>query len=182
MALATTWTTLNAIGVDIAAIWSSTANAAGTYGENVQPYAPFDAGMIANSLNGGVSVYVKVGTGGVTGLGYAMVVLLGDYTNAVMMSNSVGSPGDKVGVWLGNGAAVAGDYGWVQLFGSCPSVQTNVATVSTAMASTSTAGQIDDATGTGTKNISGLVLTTAKTTSAGLAPCQLNWPVVGTTN
>lgn len=182
MALATTWSTLNTIGVDITAIWSSAANAAGTFGENVAPYPPFDAGMIATSLTGGISAYVKVGTGGVTNLGYVMVVLLGDYTNAVMMSNSVGSLQDKIGVWLGNGAAIAGDYGWVQFYGSVPSVQTGVATVSTAMASTSTAGQIDDATGTGTKNISGLVLTTAKITSAGLAPAELNWPIIGTTN
>lgn len=182
MALATTWSTLNTIGVDISAIWSSAANGAGTFGENVAPYAPFDAGMVATSLNGGIAVYVKVGTGGVTNLGYVMVVLLGDYTNAVMLSNSVGSLQDKVGVWLGNGVAIAGDYGWVQLFGSVPAVQTGVATVSTAMASTTTAGQIDDAVTTGTKNIPGLVLTTAKTTAAGLAPAQLNWPVIGTTN
>ena len=182
MALATTWSTLNTIGVDVSAIWSSAGNTAGTYSENVAPSPPFDAGMIATALNGNIAVYVKVGTGGVTGIGYAMVVLLGDYTNSVMMSNSVGSLSDKVGVWLGNGAAVAGDYGWVQLFGSNPGVQTGVAAVSTAMASTSTAGQIDDATGTGTKNISGLVLTTAKTSAAGLAPCQLNWPVIGSTN
>ena len=181
MTLATTWSTLNTIGVDITAIWSS-ASQTGTFNENVQPYPPFDAGMVATSLQGGISVYCKVGTGGVTGLGYVMVVLLGDYTNAVMMSNSVGSLQDKIGVWLGNGAAVAGDYGWVQVYGSVPSVQTGVALVSVAMASTTTAGQIDDATGTGTKNISGLVLTTAKITAAGLAPAQLNWPQIGTTN
>lgn len=181
MTLATQWSTQNTIGVDPAAIWSSASNA-GTYMEGVIPYAPFDAGFTIDLLNGGKAVYVKVGTGGVTGIGYAMVVLLGDYTNSVMMSNSVGSLGDHVGVWMGNGAAIAGDYGFVQMAGSNPGVQTGVALVSTALLSTSTAGQLDDANGTGTKNISGIFLTTAKTTSAGLAPCQMNWPQIGTTN
>jgi hypothetical protein len=51
-----------------------------------------------------------------------------------------------------------------------------------ALASTSTAGQLDDATGTGTKNISGIILTTARTSSAGTAPGTLNYPVIGSTN
>lgn len=181
MALATQWSTTNTIGIDITAIWSSASNT-GTYMEGVTPYAPFDAGMIAYGLNGAIAAYCKIGTGGITGVGYAGVVLLGDYTNVVMMSNSVGSLQDKVGIFLGVGAAIAGDYGWFQFYGSCPSIRTNAAVaVSTAMASTSTAGALDDATTTGTKNITNIVLTTAATTG-GLSPGQLNWPVISTTN
>lgn len=182
MALATTWSTANTAGIDLTAIWTAASNAAGTYSENVQPYPPFDVGMVVWMLNGGAAVYVKLGTGGMTGLGYVGVVLLGDYTNCVMMSNSVGNLGDKIGVWLGNGAGLAGDYGFIQVYGSNPNVWSAVAVVSAAMQSTTTAGQIDDANGTGTKNISGLFLTTAKTTAAGLTAAELNWPAVGSTN
>lgn len=182
MTIATFFSTDNKIGIDVTQVYQGSVSVAGTYAENVQPSPPFTPGTMAWAANGSAAVYVTLSTGGATGTGYVIVVPLGDYTKGVMMSNSVGNLGDKIGVWLGSGAGASADSGWIQLYGTNAAVQTNVAAVSVAMASTTTAGQIDDATGSGTKNISGLFLTVAKTTSAGLAPCELNWPVVGSTN
>lgn len=184
MALATTWSTANTAGIDLTAIWAAAANAAGTWGENVQPYPPFDVGMVVYMLNGGAAVYVKLGTGGATGIGYEIVVPLGNYSAAVMMSNSVGALGDKVGIWLGNGAGLIGDYGFIQVYGYNPTAQiaSGSLAASTALASTTTAGQLSTATGTGTKNIAGIQLTATGPSSAGSGTMQLNWPTVGSTN
>ncbi len=61
-------------------------------------------------------------------------------------------------------------------------IQTNGATVANvALASTTTAGKVDDSVANPTKNITGMILTTG-TGSAVAGPGTLNWPVVGTTN
>lgn len=182
MALITTFSTSNTAGIDLAAVWSATANAAGSLGENVMPYPPVKEGTLVEMTNGSKAVYVKFGTGGVTGTGYVAVIPLGNYAGAVMMSNSVGNLGDKIGVFLGSVAALVNDYAWLQVYGTCAAVQTATASVSVALASTTTAGQLDDATGTGTKNLSGIFLTAAQTGASGLSTAELNFPVVGSTN
>lgn len=180
MTLATTYSLSNTAGIDLTAVY--TASTAGTWGENVQPGPPFAPGQIIWSLVGSAFVYVTLSTGGATGTGYAIVMPLGSYSAAVMMSNSVGALSDKIGIWTGSGAAVSGDSGWVQVYGACPAIRANgAAVISTALASTSTAGGLDDATTTGTKNISGIVFT-ATATGAGNFAGELNWPIVGSTN
>jgi hypothetical protein len=141
------------------------------------PSLPVGTKVIA--VDGSEWLRVLYGTGGSTGPGY--VVVINSAFTAVMMSNSVGAFGDKIGV--APVAASAGDYGWVQVYGTAAvGIQVNGAvTVNTALASTSTAGALDDATTTGTKNLPGIVLTTAAA-GAGNAPAELNWPTVGTTN
>ena len=182
MTIATFFSTQNMANVDVTAVYSGSTTTAGTYAENVQPSPPFTPGTMAWASNGSAAVYVKLSTGGVTGTGYAIVVPLGDYTSAVMMSNSVGALSDKIGIWLGSAAASSGDSGWIQVYGSCAAARMNGSVViSTALASTSTAGALDDATTTGTKNISGIVLTQTGT-GAGNFTAELNWPVVGSTN
>lgn len=121
-------------------------------------------------------VWVVYGAGGAT-VDFA-VSINADYT-AVMTTNSASFRGEQVGV--AKGTALVGNYGWVQIYGRC-NVQTDVATVNTLMHTTTTAGQIDDASGAGTKHIVGLVLSTARTGSAGLAPAILNYPTIGATN
>ncbi len=154
-----------------------TPPAAGSY--NTGQLNPVPVGTIALGRDGSVWLYVLFGVGGVTGLGYSVVI--DEDFGAVMMSNSVGGLGDKIGV--APVAASAGDYGWVQVYGTCDDIQVSAScAANVALASTSTAGQLDDATGTGTKNISGIILTTARTSSAGTAPGTLNYPVIGSTN
>lgn len=185
MALPTSWATSNVAGVDLTAVWSATANTAGTYSENVQPYAPFDAGMVVDMLNGGKAVYVKFGTGGVTNNGYAVVMpSAGPYTAAVMTSTSVGKVGDKVGVFLGTTAALVNDYGWLQVYGYNPSGVQTAASVgaNAALLSSATAGQLATGTSTGTTAIGNIFLTAAAGGSAGLTACELNYPAITAVN
>ncbi len=140
----------------------------------------FTLGQQVTAADNSVWVYVLLGTGGVTGAGFVMV--FDEDFLAVMMSNSVGAIGDKIGVWPG-AAAVAGSYGWVQVYGTCDAMQVLAsAAANVALASTTTDGALDDAVANPTKNITGVVLTTARAASQGNAPAELNWPVVGTTN
>jgi hypothetical protein len=122
-------------------------------------------------------VYVQYGTGGATGAGY--VVSINAANSAVMTTNSASLRGERVGVAMA--AASANEFGWVQIYGAVD-VWTAIASANVAMATTTTAGEIDDASGTGTKQILGLVLTTAKTSAAGLAPGLLSYPTIGATN
>lgn len=183
MTLATNFSTSNTANVDLTAVY--TASTAGTWGENVQPGAPFVAGTVVLGTNGAKYVYVTLSTGGCTGQGYFIVAPLNAWDGAVMMSNSVGNLGDPCGVAVCTAAAVSGDSIWIQTSGLCPggvrvaaSCVHNVALASTANTSN---GVLDDAVGTGTKNISGIVITTT-VTGAGLSPAELNNPVVGSTN
>lgn len=181
MTLATNFGTSNTAGIDLTAVW--TASTAGTWGENVQPTAPFAAGTKILMSNGGTAIFVKLGTGGVTGLGYLLVAPLNAYDGAIMMTSSVGNLGDPCGVALCSAAALVNDYVWMQTDGLCPGgVQVAASCVhNVVLASTATAGVIDDSVAGGTKNITGIVVTTT-VTSAALSPAELLSPRVGTTN
>src|SRR6185436_9100595 len=148
------------------------------------PYASdvpqFTLGQQVTASDNSVWVRIKLGTGGVTGAGY--VIVFDEAFLGVMMSNSVGGLGDKIGVWAA-GAAVIGDYGWVQVYGECDAIQVLAsAAANVALASTTTAGALDDSVSTPTINVTGIQLTTARAASQGNAPGVLNWPVVGSTN
>lgn len=121
-------------------------------------------------------VFVQYGNGGATANHAVSITAAGA---AVMATNAVSLRGERVGVALRAGAADS--FGWAQIYGAV-SVQTGEAAANAAMATTTTAGQIDDAAGTGTKQILGLVLTTARTGGAGLAPAFLSYPTIGATN
>ena len=180
MTLATNFSTLNMANVDLNAVWSS-ASVAGTYAENVQPSAPFAAGTRTNMQNGGTAIYCKLSTGGATGQYYCIVAPSSNWGAAVMMSNSVGALGDPVGSFLGSAAAVSGDYGWVQISGT-GSIFLNTASANVAMQSTTTAGEVDDASGSGTKVLTNLWLTAANAGSAAVTACEMQNPTVGATN
>ncbi len=154
-----------------------TPPAAGSY--NTGQLAPVALGQKATGTDGSEWVYVVAGTGGVTGLGY--VVVIDENWTCLMMSNSVGAFGDKIGV--APVAAALGDYLWVQLFGTCDDIRVTASTgANVALASTVTNGQISATVTTPTKNLPGIILTTARGGTDGNAPGFLNWPVVGTTN
>lgn len=122
-------------------------------------------------------VFVTFGAGGATGAGYVCTV--NENFSAVMATNTASLRGQHVGI--AQAAAVAGEFGWLQIYGN-GQVWTDAAVANAAMATTTTAGQIDDAAGTGTKQIIGLSLTAARVSTAGLAPAILTYPTVGTTN
>lgn len=141
----------------------------------------FPVGQMVRATNGSVWIRVLLGTGGLTAAGY--VCTFNSAFTAVMMSNSVGALGDKIGV-PACAVALAGDYIWLQVYGTCDLIAVAASCVANAaLASTSsgTPGVLDDATGTGTKNLSGIVTTTT-VVGAGTTPGELNYPVIGTTN
>lgn len=175
--MAIPYSTSNAAGFNFSVV---TTPATSGYAQDVSGLgAVVPVGTIADGTDGSKWVYVLFGTGGVTGTGY--VVVVDEAYGAVMMSNSVGALGDAIAV--APAAASAGDYGWVQRFGTVDAIQVSAsAAANVPLASTTTDGQLDDAVANPTKNITGIVLTTARTSSAGSAPGYLNWPVVGTTN
>lgn len=140
----------------------------------------FTLGQQITASDNSVWTRVKLGTGGSTGAGF-FIVFDEDFLG-VMVDNTHGSLGDKVGVWAA-GAAVAGDYGWVQVYGTCDAMQVLAsAAANVALATTTTAGALDDTVTNPTVNITGVVLTTARAASQGNAPGVLNYPVIGTAN
>lgn len=176
--MAIPFATSNVAGVNLAQIDKPLNTTTDGYGQFVETGSGFALGTKITASDGSVWLYCVYGTGGSTGLGYVMVI--DEDFSAVMMSNSVGALGDKIGV--SPAVAVATDYGWIQVYGTCDSIQTNGATAANVpLASTVTAGKVDDAVTNPTKNLPGMVLTTL--TSSGVAgPGFLNWPTVGTTN
>lgn len=176
MALNTAFATSQTLGIDFTAICHPSTTGY-PYATDVPPFAP---GTVTNGTNNSTWTYVKFGVGGLTGVGY--VVVIDTSGGAVMMSNSVGNKGDSIGV--GNGVAVANDYGWVQTGGACAAVKVaTLCVANAALASTTTPGVLDDASGTGTKNI-GNIFTTV--TNAGGTDAseigEMNSPTVGSTN
>lgn len=122
-------------------------------------------------------VFVTFGSGGATGAGY--VCTINENFSAVMATNTVSLRGQQVGI--AQAAASSGEFGWLQIYGNV-NVWTDVATANSAMATTTTAGQIDDAAGVGTKQIIGLSLTASRAATAGLAAAILTYPHIGATN
>lgn len=176
MTLNTAYATSQTLGVDFTAIFHPSTTGY-PYASDVPPFA---VGTIVDATNGARWVYVKFGTGGLTGVGF--VCTFDTNFLAVMMTNSVGALGDKIGV--GNGVAVAADYGWLQVSGACAAIQVaTLCVANAALASTTVAGVLDDAVGAGTKNISGIF--TIATNAGGAAANEigeLNGPVIGSTN
>ncbi len=172
------YATSGQLGVDLSAI---TVLASTTY-PNYTDQPQFTLGQQVTASDNSVWTFVKLGTGGVTGAGF--VVVFDEDFLAVMMSNDTGAAGDKIGVWAA-AVALVNNYGWVQVYGTCDAMQvaaSAAANVALASTSASTPGVLDDATGSLTKNITGVVLTTARAASQGNAPAVLNYPVVGSTN
>lgn len=169
------YSTSNTAGINFEETF--TPPVAGSY--NTGQLAPLALGQVAEGTDGSKWVYCLAGVGGVTGLGYAVVI--DEAFGAVMMSNSVGGFGDKIGI--SPVAASAGDFFWAQVYGTCDDIRVSAsAAANVPLASTANAGELDDAVGAGTKNITGIILTTARGGTAGNAPGMLNFPTVGTTN
>lgn len=133
----------------------------------------FSAGDRYVAFNGNEFVYVQA-SGAITGAGY--VVTIDETYQAAMISTSNDAGGDLVGV----AAAVFADndFGWVQVKGVCDIQVAASAAANVGLNTTATAGQLDDDATATTYKIDGLVLTTARTSSAGTAPGVVNYPSV----
>lgn len=148
-----------------------------TAGSRATRFPPFSLGQQMQDADGNVYVYVQA-NGAITGAGYACTV--DEAGQAAMATNAVALYGDRVGV--AKAAFADNDYGWLQVYGPTPIRVGASCAANTVITSTTTAGQLDDAAGSGTKTITGVALTTANGGSAGNAAGILNYPTVGATN
>lgn len=148
-----------------------------TLGTAVNVYPDWELGTRVKGANGSEWVYVQA-SGAITGAGY--VVVIDEAWQAAMATNAAAVYGQQIGV---AGAAFADDdYGWVQVFGTCDIRVAASCAANAVITSTTTAGELDDAAGAGTKTINGAVLTTANGGAAGNAEGVLTYPTVGATN
>lgn len=135
----------------------------------------FALGSVALSTDGQEWVYVKAGSGGITGAGY--VVVFDVNFTADMLSTSNDARGFLLGV--ANSAFTAAYYGWVQRSGYASVQVLASAAANVRLNTTATAGALDDDGTATTFSIDGLVLSAARAASQGNAAAILNWPVVG---
>lgn len=122
--------------------------------------------------------YVFVKAGGT--IGASNVAVYDEDYEANAAANDESDFGALVGV--AQAAMTEDDYGWLMVKGITDIQVAASAAANVQLATTTTAGQIDDATGAGTKNLVGIILTTARGSGAGTAPGQVNFPYVGATN
>jgi hypothetical protein len=122
-------------------------------------------------------VFVRAGTGGITGTGY--VVRITSAYVADMLSTANDARGTLVGV--APVAFAANDYGWVQVKGTCPVRVAASCLADVRLNTTAVAGQIDDDGTAGAIEVVGITLTVANGGVAGNAPAVLNYPIQGVT-
>jgi hypothetical protein len=119
-----------------------------TAAENTANGKGFGLGDRVTDHAGNVYVYVKLGTGGVTGDGY--VCSFGnDYLALMVETDTAGSilEGDWVGV--AEGAGAVDEFGWLQIYGACGIRTEQDALANKKLGPTADAGQLDDAAATG---------------------------------
>ena len=148
-----------------------------TAGTRATRFPPFSLGQQMQDADGNVYVYVQA-NGAITGAGY--VCAFDEAGQAVMATNTTAVYGDRVGV--AKAAFADNDYGWLQVYGPTPIRVAASCAANAVITSTTTAGQLDDAAGAGTKTIVGAALTTANGGTAANAAGILNYPTVGATN
>ncbi len=118
-------------------------------------------------------IYVQA-SGAVTAAGYVCIVSA-DHV-AAMVSTSNDLEGGLLAV-----APVAfadGDYGWMQVYGTCVVRVAASCAANVPLNATATAGQLDDDGAVSALRADGIYLTTARAASAGTAPARLNWPIM----
>lgn len=168
------YNTANTLGINY-----NTATALNTTSAPDVPGPPFAPGTTTKGTND--SDYVYVLASGSIGLGD--VCLISTTYTAAGITTTLGTFGSLVGV--APVAIASGSYGWLQRAGTCDG-GIKVATACAPyvqLATTTTAGTIDDATTTGTKNINGIIITaTNNAGSAAATAGMLNYPVVAATN
>lgn len=163
--------TSNIAGVNFSEIF--TPPSAGDYNYGAQP--PVALGTRVTGSDSSVWVYVVLGTGGTTGVGY--VCRYDENFLAVMLSTSNDVFGTPVGV-PACGAAVIGDYVWLQIAGTCDNIRVAaLCAEDVALSTTATAGVLDDASGL---IVTGMTITTTAV-GASAQPGLLNFPTVTAT-
>lgn len=172
--------TANTEGIDFNATYTSYDQTAAVTATNSpdNPGPQFTVGTTLKGKNDSDYVFVKAAAA-IT-LGFTCVI--DSAYNAQGITTALALLGKLVGV--APVSIASGSYGWLQRAGTCDSGVLAVANTqpNVGILATTTAGVVDDATTTGNKNISGLILNaTNGTTTTSVGVGILNYPVVGTT-
>lgn len=139
------------------------------------PGLQMQLGMTAQGSNDTEFVFVLAGAL-ITAGDVCQITTLTQSAQGVTTTNA--ALGNQIGVAVSTIAS--GSYGWLQRKGRCQQINCAAVTANTQLATTATAGQLDDVVTTGFKNINGIVVTTSG--GPGLLAGTLNYPVVGATN
>lgn len=139
------------------------------------PGPPVAVGTVANGTGDTTFVFVKasaaIAAGDVCQITTATQFATGVTTTNALLGNQIG---------VAQVAIASGSYGWLQRNGACSNISVAAVVANVQLATTATAGQLDDVVTTGFKNINGIVITTSG--GPGVLAGTLNYPVVGTTN
>ena len=138
--------------------------------------AEFEPGTLAFGDAGKGYVFIKAG--GAIAVGNAVIVDEGGGGNAITVVLAGTGFGDRVGAAMS--ALTSGKYGWVQVYGP-GSIKVKASAAANVLLYVDSAGTLDDDGATGEEQIDGVALTTARAATDGVAPCVLNFPVIGAT-
>lgn len=143
--------------------------------------ASFQLGTTLAGTNGSAWIYCR--TNAALAIANAgQLVMIDETFTASPIDNTNGATAFGQPVGVAPVAAAVDQYLWIQVEGVANiQVGANCA-ANVALASTTTAGQIDDSILTPTINLPGIVLTAARGVTDGTAPALLTRPTVGTVN
>ncbi len=168
----------------ILTLWESQTGALS--GAGPRPHRSYGLGDCYKHDDGTFWVYCQA-NGALSGDGY--VVSVDESYNATELTTAASAFGDRIGIChsqAADGSSLAvttGQRGWVQVYGASSVRVAASAAANAQLTSTTTTGELDDAAGTGTRNIRGLVINTTQGGSAGLNTTGLlNWPELQGTN
>lgn len=172
--------TANTEGVNVSLTYTAYDQTAVSSATNSpdNPGPPFAVGTTVKGSGDSDFVFVQASAA----IGAGDVCLISSTFTAAGITSTNATLGSLVGVAV---VAIASSaYGWIQRAGRVTPTGVNVLTAclpNVSLATTTTAGALDDITTTG-KTISGTIITVTNTT-AGLTsePGMLNYPVVGAT-
>lgn len=161
MASSLQYATDGKLGVDVRRIDDPVAGVSSILGP------AYTLGTTVMTENSGAWVYIQLPA--VAQIGSAILIdpttWIGVLLTTALGAAAIGSP-----VGIAPSVATAGQFGWVQRSGVVDNIYTNVAAKNTILNSTATGGLLDDDGTAGAALIGTIVLTTAKTVAAGVAP------------
>lgn len=139
------------------------------------PGPPFTVGMVVAGQGGSEFIFVKASASIAVGDAVQLTTLTSAATG---VTTTNGLLGNRIG--FAQVAIASGAYGWVQIAGACQNITVAASCAPNVLLyTTATAGTIDDATTTGVKLISGVIITATSAGTASTVAGTLSWPLVG---
>jgi len=169
----TSYSTSNAAGINVTATFTpATSTTPYPYADN----PPFPAGTQATGTDGTQWVFSKASAA----IALGDVVTLTNAYAATGITTTNGAFGNLIGV--APVAIASGSYGWIQTKGKVASLRVKASCLPNAqLATTATAGAIDDATTSGGKKLNGIIITATAGATSTVKSGTLDSPLVYTT-